>query len=163
MNAISVNAPRSPISRRVGVRVLAVATALFLACSAFAQSTILNSTGRKGTFAIRNATLVPVTSAPITNGTIVFSNGVITALGVNAAVPTEATVIDGTGLFVYPGMIDSGSNVGLVEVDAVAGTVDTVELGDFNPNAQTAVAVNPHSELVPVTRVSGVTHVVSTP
>jgi imidazolonepropionase-like amidohydrolase len=72
-------------------------------------------------------------------------------------------VIDGSGLSVYPGMIDSGSNVGLIEIDSVRGTVDTTELGDFNANAQAAVAINPHSELIPVTRVNGVTHVVSTP
>jgi len=147
-------------SARLSMTVLA---ALLVASSAFAQSTILNSTGRKGTFAIRNATIVPVTSAPIANGTIVFANGVITAVAANATVPADATVIDGTGLFVYPGMIDSGSNVGLVEVDSVAGTVDTSELGDFNPNSQAAVAINPHSELVPVTRVNGVTHLVATP
>lgn len=129
----------------------------------FAQSTIPNNPGVKATVAIRNATIVPVTSAPIANGTIVLSGGVIQAVGANVAVPAGATVIDGTGLFVYPGMIDSGSNVGLVEISAVSGTADVVELGDFNPNAQAAVAVNPHSELVPVTRVNGVTHVVTTP
>lgn len=128
-----------------------------------AQSVIPNSPGVKGTFAIRNATIVPVTSAPVAGGTIVFSNGVITAIGVNAAIPAGATVIDGTGLSVYPGLIDSGSNVGLIETDSVAGTVDTTELGDFNPNAQAAVAINPHSELIPVTRVNGVTHVLSVP
>lgn len=138
-------------------------TALLCASSALAQSVIPNNPGTKPVIAIRNATIVPVTSAPIANGTIVFSNGVITAIGANAAVPANATVIDGTGLSVYPGMIDSGTNVGLVEVDAVPGTVDTAELGDLNPNAMAAVAINPHSELVPVTRVSGVTHVVSIP
>lgn len=136
---------------------------LLFAFTTFAQSVIPNSPGVKGTFAIRNATIVPVTSAPIAGGTIVFDKGVITAIGVNAAIPAGATVIDGTGLSVYPGLIDSGSNVGLIETDSVAGTVDTTELGDFNPNAQAAVAINPHSELIPVTRVNGVTHVVSTP
>ncbi|HUP61496.1 MAG TPA: amidohydrolase family protein [Thermoanaerobaculia bacterium] len=139
------------------------ALALLCASSAFAQSVILNNPGTKPTIAIRNATIVPVTSAPIANGTIVFSNGLITAIGANVTVPAGATVIDGTGLSVYPGMIDSGSNLGLIEIDSVAGTVDTTELGDLNPNAMAAVAINPHSELVPVTRVSGVTHVVSTP
>ncbi len=137
--------------------------ALLFATSVFAQSTIINSPGTKPTVAIRNATIVPVTSAPIANGTIVFANGVITAIGANISVPAGATVIDGTGLSVYPGLIDSGSNVGLTEIDSVAGTVDTAELGNFNPHARAAVAINPHSELVPVTRVSGVTHVVSTP
>jgi imidazolonepropionase-like amidohydrolase len=141
----------------------ALAIALLFASGALAQSTIPNSTGRKATMAIRNATIVPVSGPAIANGTIVFANGVITAVGVNANVPSGATVIDGTGLFVYPGMIDSGTNVGLVEIDSVPGTVDTAELGDFNPNAQAAVAINPHSEVIPVTRVSGVTHVLSVP
>jgi imidazolonepropionase-like amidohydrolase len=139
------------------------ALALLLATTLHAQSTIPNSPGTKPTVAIRNATIVPVTSAPIARGTIVFANGVITAIGTDVAIPAGATIIDGTGLSVYPGMIDSGSSVGLIETDSVAGTVDTAELGELNPNAQAAVAINPHSELIPVTRVSGVTHVVSTP
>ena len=134
----------------------ALAIALLVASGALAQSTIPNSTGRKGTTAIRNATIVPVSGPSIPNGTIVFANGVITAIGASATVPADANVIDGTGLFVYPGMIDSGTNVGLVEMDSVPGTVDTAELGDFNPNAQAAVAINPHSEVIPVTRVNGV-------
>ena len=128
-----------------------------------AQSVILNSPGKKGTFAIRNATIYPVTSAPIPNGTIVFANGVITAVGANVNTPDGATVIDGSGLSVYPGMIDSGTNVGLTEIDSVAGTVDTTELGDMNPNARAAVAINPHSNLIPVTRVNGVTTVLTVP
>jgi imidazolonepropionase-like amidohydrolase len=142
---------------------LSLLIAFFVATTAFAQSTIPNNPGVKTTVAIRNATIVPVTSAPIPNGTIVFSKGVITAIGANAAIPAGATVIDGTGLSVYPGMIDSGSSVGLVEISSVAGTVDTAELGELNPNARAAVAINPHSELIPVTRLNGVTHVVSTP
>ncbi len=140
-----------------------VALALLIVTSGHAQSTIPNSPGTKPTVAIRNATIVPVTSAPIARGTIVFANGVITAIGTDVAIPAGATIIDGTGLSVYPGMIDSGSSVGLIETDSVPGSVDTAELGELNPNAQAAVAVNPHSELIPVTRVSGVTHVVSTP
>ena len=152
----------SPLLQKAAPAV-GVALAIVLTSGTFAQSTILNNPGRKSSIAIRNATIVPVTSAPIANGTLVMSNGSITALGANVSVPADATVIDGTGLFVYPGMIDSGSSVGLIEIDAVAGTVDTTELGDINPNAHAAVAINPHSELVPVTRVSGVTHVVATP
>jgi imidazolonepropionase-like amidohydrolase len=136
---------------------------LLFASSAHAQSVIMNNPGTKGTFAIRNATIYPVTSAPIANGTIVFSNGVITAVGANAPVPAGATVIDGSGLSVYPGMIDSGTTVGLTEVDSVAGTVDTTELGDMNPNARAEVALNPHSNLIPVTRVNGVTTVLTVP
>jgi imidazolonepropionase-like amidohydrolase len=143
-------------------RVTAFACAFF-AGSLFAQSVIPNSPGRKLTVAIRNATIYPVTSAPIENGTIVFANGVISAVGKDVAVPSGATVIDGSGLRVYPGLIDSGSHVGLVEMDSVAGTVDTNELGDINPNSRAEVAVNPHSNVIPVTRVNGVTTVVTEP
>lgn len=137
-------------------RVTAFACAMF-AGSLFAQSVIPNSPGKKPTVAIRNATIYPVTSAPIENGTIVFANGTITAVGRDVAVPQGAMVIDGTGLRVYPGLIDSGSRVGLVEIDAVPGSVDTAELGDINPNARAEVAINPHSNLIPVTRVNGIT------
>ncbi|MEA2325161.1 MAG: hypothetical protein QOE68_120 [Thermoanaerobaculia bacterium] len=141
----------------------ALIAAMLFASSAFAQSVIINSPGKKSTIAIRNATIVPVSSAPIPNGTIVFSNGVITAVGANATIPANATVIDGTGLFVYPGLIDAGSHVGLEEISAVPGTVDTAELGDINPNARAEVAVNPHSNVIPVTRVNGITSVVTEP
>lgn len=143
-------------------RVTAFACAMF-AGSLFAQSVIPNSPGRKPVVAIRNATIYPVTSAPIENGTIVFANGTITAVGKDVAVPQGAMVIDGTGLRVYPGMIDSGSEVGLVEVSSVPGTVDTAELGDINPNARAEIAVNPHSNIIPVTRVNGITSVIAEP
>ena len=130
-----------------------------------AQSTIPNNPGKKQTIVLRGGTIVPVTSAPIPNGTLVIENGKIKAFGPAGSVqtPAAAVVVDASGQFIYPGMIDSGTNVGLVEIDSVAGTVDTAELGDLNANAQAAVAINPHSELIPVTRVNGVTNVVSVP
>src|SRR3954471_4115651 len=145
------------------MRTKAILFAMLIASSAFAQSVIINSPGKKLTVAIRNATIVPVSSATIPNATIVFSNGVITAVGASVNVPANATVIDGTGLFVYPGLIDAGSHVGLEEISAVPGTVDTAELGDINPNARAEVAVNPHSNVIPVTRVNGITSVVTEP
>jgi imidazolonepropionase-like amidohydrolase len=145
------------VNKRIGLALL------FIASSLNAQSVIPNNPGTKGTVAIRNATIVPVSSAPIQNGTIVFANGSIIAIGANVTVPADATVIDGAGLSVYPGMIDSGTTVGLTEVDAVPGTVDTSEIGDLNPNARADVAVNPHSNVIPVTRANGVTAVVVAP
>jgi imidazolonepropionase-like amidohydrolase len=142
---------------------LAAALLPLLATSVLAQSTIPNNPGRKSKVAITNATIVPVTAPTIARGTIVFDNGVITAISAGLEVPADASVIDGTGLSVYPGMIDSGTNIGLVEISSVAGMVDTSELGDFNPNARAAVAINPHTEVIPVTRVNGVTNAVVVP
>ena len=106
---------------------------------------------------IRNATLVPVTAPRIERGTIILRNGRIEALGENLAAPSDATMVDGTGLFVYPGLIDAGTNLGLTEIGSVPGGEDTREIGDFNPQNVILTAVNPHSELIPVTRVDGVT------
>jgi imidazolonepropionase-like amidohydrolase len=106
---------------------------------------------------IKNATIVPVTGPRIQNGTIILRGDRIEAVGSNVAAPSDASVIDGTGLFVYPGMIDAGTELGLTEIGSVPGGEDTQELGDFNPQNVAVTAVNPHSELIPVTRVNGVT------
>lgn len=64
-------------------------------------------------YAIRNARIVPVSGPPIPSGTVVIVKGVIQAVGANVTVPPGARVIDGTGLTVYPGLIDAGTDVGL--------------------------------------------------
>jgi hypothetical protein len=64
-------------------------------------------------FAIKGARIVPVSGPPIANGTIVISKGVIQAVGANVSIPAEARVIDGTGMTIYPGLIDAGTDVGL--------------------------------------------------
>ncbi len=127
------------------------------------QSVILNNPGPGGAYVIRNATIYPVTSAPIESGSIVIAGGKIVAVGRTVDTPEGATVIDGTGLSVYPGMIDSGTSIGLTEVGSVAGTRDIQELGDLNPNAVAAVALNPHSNVIPVTRINGITTVLTEP
>ena len=78
--------------------------------------------------------------------------------------PAGAQEIDARGLTVYPGMIDLGTNMGLAEISSGApGTLDTSELGEMNPNAAAIWAVNPHSSHIAVTRVEGVTSVLSMP
>lgn len=67
------------------------------------------------TYAITNARIYPVSGATIERGTVVFRNGLITAVGANVSVPSDARVIDGTGLTVYPGLIDAYTNLALPE------------------------------------------------
>ena len=117
-----------------------------------------------GFFAIRNARVVTVSGPEIENGTIVIRNGRIEAVGANVTIPAGAQEIEGRGLTVYPGMIDLGTSMGLVEISGGApGTVDLAEVGDLNPNARAVLAINPHSAHVRVTRVGGVTSVLSMP
>ncbi len=118
----------------------------------------------RGVFAIRNARIVTVSGPDIENGTVVIRDGKIDAVGANISVPAGAQTIDGSGLSVYPGMIDAGTNMGLVEVPQGAnGTVDLSEVGDLNPNAKAITAVNPHSAHIAVTRVEGITNTLTAP
>jgi len=142
---------------------------LICAGSAFAQQ-IGNPTTQqgvlppRGTFAIRNARIVTVSGPDIENGTVVIRDGKIEAVGTNVSVPAGAQTIEGRGLSVYPGMIDAGTNMGLVEVPQGAnGTVDLSEVGDLNPNAKAIIAVNPHSAHIGVTRVEGITNTLTAP
>ena len=113
------------------------------------------------TYVIRNATIVPVVGARIANGSIVVSGGRITAVGATVTAPAGAQVIEANGMFVYPGFIDSGTQLGLVEIASVPGSSDLAEIGDFNPQNISLTAVNPHSELIPVARTNGVTSVIT--
>jgi imidazolonepropionase-like amidohydrolase len=122
------------------------------------------SPGPQGTFAIRNGHVYTVSGADIPNGTVVISGGKITAVGANVQVPANATIIDATGLSVYPGMIETGSSIGLSEIgQGATATVDIQETGSFNPNAQAFYGIDPHSAHVGVARVVGITTVVSRP
>src|SRR5437773_2429583 len=60
-------------------------------------------------YAIRGARIVTAAGAPIESGTIVIRRGVIEAVGASAAIPSDADVVDGKGLTVYPGLIDLGN------------------------------------------------------
>jgi imidazolonepropionase-like amidohydrolase len=115
------------------------------------------------TYAIRNARIVTVTGPVIEKGTVVISNGRITAVGASVAVPQGATSIDATGLSIYPGLIDAGSELGLTEIGSVAGSVDTAEIGDNNANIHVDVALHPDSSHIAVTRVNGITSALTAP
>ena len=64
-------------------------------------------------------------------------------------------------MHVYPGMIDSATEMGLSEISSVRETVDTGELGKFNPQLRAEIAINPASEHIPVTRANGITTVIT--
>ncbi|HZG54409.1 MAG TPA: amidohydrolase family protein, partial [Pyrinomonadaceae bacterium] len=65
------------------------------------------------TYAITGARIVPVSGAEIARGTVVVRGGLIAAVGANVAAPPDARIIDGTGLTVYPGLIDANTNLGM--------------------------------------------------
>ncbi len=68
-----------------------------------------------GHFAITHARVVRVSGPTLESGTVVVRDGIIEAVGADAAVPKDAWVIDGTGLTVYPGLIDPLTTLGHAE------------------------------------------------
>src|SRR5687767_15993121 len=71
---------------------------------------------------IRNATILTVTNGTIQNGSVLIRGSKIAAVGRDVSAPANATVIDGTGKFVLPGIIDTHSHTG-VEGQVNEGTV----------------------------------------
>jgi len=63
--------------------------------------------------AIRNATILTITNGTIQNGTVVIRNGKIAAVGQNVQVPAGIDVIDGSGMYVMPGLIDAHSHMAM--------------------------------------------------
>lgn len=116
-----------------------------------------------GKFAITNATIHTVTNGVIEEGVVLIDGEKIAYVGKNAKISSEYQQIDASGKHVYPGFMDSGTLLGLQEIGAVAVTNDQAELGDFNPHVRAFTAINPSSVSIPVSRVNGVTHVVTTP
>jgi imidazolonepropionase-like amidohydrolase len=93
--------------------------------------------GEPRTFAIRGAKVVPVSSAPLENATVVVSRGIITAVGTNVTIPPDAWVIDGKGLVVYPGLIDGFTDVG------VAAAAPAPSAGESGARPQLAISRGP--------------------
>ena len=115
------------------------------------------------TIVIRNVDVYPVVGAEMKGVWVVVEGGRIAEIGAKIVPARGARVIEGKGLRVYPGMIDSGTELGLSEVSAVRETVDTGELGEFMPQLRALSAVNPESEHFGVVRVNGITSVMTFP
>ena len=148
---------------RLGFLLLAAHCSL-LTAPAQSDGSQQNVLGKAGIFAITGARVVTISGATIENGTVLIQDGRIAAVGANVSVPPNAERIDGRGLSVYPGMIDAATNLGLAEIPLGAtATVDVAETGDMNANAKAITGINPHSSHVNVTRVNGITTVLSMP
>lgn len=119
--------------------------------------------GENDTFLLRNVTVHPVSGPKLENASILVVDGKIAEVGARLAPKGRIKVIEGKGLHAYPGMIDSGSPVGLAEIQSLRETVDTGEIGEFQPQLRAAIAVNPSSEHIPVIRANGITAVMVTP
>ena len=139
-------------SRLFGV-LLGVAVAMGGAGSARAEDVI----------AIRDARIVTVSGPTLERGTVVIRGVSIAEVGETVAVPPGATVVDGRGLVVYPGLVDASSGVGLTEVPGVSMSDDYSEIGEITPHLLAFNAFHVDSAYVAIDRTAGVTTVVSSP
>jgi imidazolonepropionase-like amidohydrolase len=119
--------------------------------------------GSDDSFLLRGGTVHPVSGPDIPNGAVLVRDGRIVEAGVKVAAPKGVRIIDIKGLHVYPGLIDSATEIGLAEIASVRETSDTLEIGDFNPQVRAIIAINPASEHIPVTRANGITSVIAAP
>ena len=111
-----------------------------------------------GVVAIRNATILTAAGPTIRNGTIVLRDGKIVAVGANVTVPPEARVVDGTGKFVTPGVIDTHSHLGVYAAPGVDANSDGNEMTNpSTPNVWAEHSVWPQDPQFPRALSAGVT------
>ncbi|HEY4735738.1 MAG TPA: amidohydrolase family protein [Gemmatimonadaceae bacterium] len=117
------------------------------------------------TIAITGGKVYPVSGPVIENGTVVITNGKISAVGANVPIPAGAQRIDATGKIVTPGFVNSSTQLGVQEISAVADTRDMSARGKDNIAAAFTVweGLNPNSVLLAPARKEGITSFVVIP
>jgi hypothetical protein len=138
-----------------------ILTILFIACigQVKAQSPVVAPAQKKPVM-LTGGTIHTGTGVVIENGTIIFSDGKITAVGKSSDINQNKEgyeVIDVAGKQVYPGLIFPNTSLGLIEIGSgVEVATDNREIGDLNPNVRAIVAYNTDSHVIPVLRSNGI-------
>jgi imidazolonepropionase-like amidohydrolase len=114
-----------------------------LTATAFLFANAVAQTAAPPTVAIKNATILTMTHGTIENGTVLIQNGKIAAVGTNISVPSGADVIDGSGEFVLPGLVDPHSHVGVYSLPELQANSDGNEMtGDIQAQVQAEDSIN---------------------
>lgn len=119
-----------------------------------AQETVYPAPAQKETIVLTNATIHVGNGQVIENGSVVITNGKITEVG--TAVTASGKIIDCKGKHIYPGLILTSTQMGLVEVESVRATNDAGELGEINPSIRSIVAYNTDSKITNTLRPNGI-------
>ena len=131
---------------------------LALANTLFAQENVYPARKQEKPVFIANGTVHVGNGTVVNNTSIEITEGKISNIGTGINPSPNAVVIDAKGKHVYPGLILSNSNLGLVEVNSVRATADAVEIGDFNSNIKSLVAYNTDSKVINTLKSNGITH-----
>jgi imidazolonepropionase-like amidohydrolase len=131
---------------------------LLSALTALAQDDVYPAKPYAGRLFITGGTVHVGNGQVIENATIEVNNGKIVQVAQNIAVPAgDVKVVDATGKQVYPGLILAVTDLGLKEIaEAVRGSNDFHELGDFNPSIRSIVAYNTDSKITGTLRSNGI-------
>lgn len=121
-----------------------------------AQSNVYPAPKQTQAIAITGATVHIGNGQVLNNATVVMVDGKITAVGTNVTIPAGAETINAQGKHVYPGLILSSSNLGLVEIGSVRASSDVREIGDMNPDIRSISAYNVDSKIINTLRSNGV-------
>ncbi|MDG2423863.1 MAG: amidohydrolase family protein [Phycisphaerales bacterium] len=144
---------------------IALIVSLAGAHEAFAQSRQIPAPTQSGPILLLGGAIHPVSGPTIPDGWVLLEEGRISAVG-SGVVPetaTETRVVQLAGRHVYPGLIAADSQLGLVETGMVDVTHDHDEYGSWTPETRAYIALNPDSDLLPVTRAAGIMTAMVTP
>ena len=144
--------------------------ATVLACvpafAAFAFAPALSAqsfVGTEGTFFIHGGTVVVGNGQRIPGANVLVQDGRIAGVGTSVSAPAGSTMIDASGQFVYAGMIDSYTPIGLNEIGGINTMNMRSELGEYNPHMRAIVAINTGSEMLGIARSNGITSAITAP
>jgi len=121
-----------------------------------AQETVYPAPPETQPILITNATVHVGNGQVIQNASVLITDGKISAVGTNVTAPPGAQTINAQGKHVYPGLILTETNLGLVDVNAVRATNDSREIGDLNASVRSIVAYNTDSKVINTLRSNGI-------
>ncbi len=120
---------------------------------------LLSTAARAQSLIVRDATVYTMANQSALQATdVMVRDGLILEIGSDLPVPADARVIEAAGRPLTPGLFAGASGLGLVEISLETATVDdSLALPLLRPEFDVTTAYNPHSTLIPITRIEGFT------
>lgn len=142
----------------MSIRTSALLAVMILSVNfAVGQDLGIKAPAQTGPIALVGGSIHTISDDVISDGYIVFDNGIITEIGNGQpAGSSEYEKVDITGLHVYPGIIHPYTQLGMKEISSLSDPTDVDEYGSETPEVRATVAVNPDSTVIPVSRSNGI-------
>ena len=128
----------------------------FASLAVYSQANVYPAPKQSQPIAITGGTVHVGNGQVLNNATVLMVDGKITAVGTSVQVPAGARRVEAQGKHVYPGLILSASNLGLVEIGSVRASSDVREIGDLNPDVRSISAYNVDSKIINTLRSNGI-------